>query len=723
MLAPIRGQIAEDSGCFPLRRGISPPGLSSLDSTLDSRRGSGSRPTTRGSPSEDFLLSIETPRTSRCHPGCFTPEVQERPDAGFRRLHSKEQQAAASPKGHGPILVRPCSRAGVDPLDRRGASSAPPVLPAPGEMQLVADSAASPNLWRRLQPELADSLKVLGRPHAIWPADLCRAVRKKAAQHPGPEEAVLLQKLQLCVKQATEYAFKRGSYQVDRADGPGYESVSLSQVLSPYPNVRWFDANSSAIEGTDPDLGKAVPPPLLVTDSSCFDIVCHLRGFGHLHRDIFVVTELLEFDAAGNLSFGTTSLRPHCAQLRTDFRRFYTQAAAQLKKGKASMQQSLCNMTLPKVFVAYDVSCIRGSQGHGYPFLASPVHCHIIATALWTNRPSLRIARSDAGDRITVYQESDSAQAYQLRLELVAHAALTAAGAGPETSAEWKPALILPVLGLGGNSFHPEDAVALAFKSFRRRFTQFFHSVYVCCGDRGPNYALSDFIESAVNKSVYMMAQNDTLAAKALPWHWDKREIQLSVASTRLEKIGQVLRLGPLYVVEIREDDRRVQERRKIAEKQQVHRFGSLRGYRQKRQMEAVEEIIKAQRRQGDWPADHVHVKLGGLRDHLMVLEENEEPNMRMQVQKSLSRAEEELASPRKGENDLAYLQELLVASTASTKQRATAWLLRPDQLPRRMSASTKTTVAIEAVKRSVDTRRRASVEDIAGSLDVQVAT
>ena len=23
----------------------------------------------------------------------------------------------------------------------------------------------------------------------------------------------------------------------------------------------------------------------------------------------------------------------------------------------------------------------------------------------------------------------------------------------------------------------------------------------VCCGDRGPNYALSDFIESAVNKS------------------------------------------------------------------------------------------------------------------------------------------------------------------------------------------------------------------------------
>ncbi|CAE7557559.1 Igfals [Symbiodinium natans] len=292
-----------------------------------------------------------------------------------------------------------------------------------------------------------------------------------------------------------------GRIPVDRAGGPGYEKIDLRQVLSPYPNVRWFDASSTAMEGTDPDLGKAVPPPLLVTDSSCFDIVCHLRGFGHLQRDIFVATELVEFDASGNLSFGQTSLRPHCAQLRCDFRRFYSQAEAQIKKGKTSIQQSLCNAMLPKVFVAYDVSCIRGSQGHGYPFLASPVRCHIIATALWTNRPSLRIARNDAGDRITVYGNGDEAQAYQNRLELIAHTALTAAGEGPETAPAHKPALILPVLGLGGNSFHPEDAVALAFRSFRRRFTQFFHSVYVCCGDRGPNYALSDFIESAVNKS------------------------------------------------------------------------------------------------------------------------------------------------------------------------------------------------------------------------------
>ena len=39
-----------------------------------------------------------------------------------------------------------------------------------------------------------------------------------------------------------------------------------------------------------------------------------------------------------------------------------------------------------------------------------------------------------------------------------------------------------------------------------------------------------------------MMAQNDSLAAKALPWHWDEKEIQMSVAAARLEKIGHHMR-------------------------------------------------------------------------------------------------------------------------------------------------------------------------------------
>mmetsp|Transcript_21165 Transcript_21165/g.49257 ORF Transcript_21165/g.49257 Transcript_21165/m.49257 type:complete len:731 (+) Transcript_21165:34-2226(+) len=722
MLAPIRGQIAEDTGCFQTRRGISPPVLSSLDSTLerDERKTSWSRPTTRGSPTDD-LLRLETPRTSRCHPGCFTPEVQERPDASFRRLEAPEQQGMASPSKGRPVGA--WAWQGLDPLDRRGAASAPPMLPAAGcEVQTTPEPCPSPGFWRRLQPELAESLKILGRPHAVWQADLCRAVRRKASEHPGPEEAALLQKLQFCVKQATEFALKRGHYQVDRSDGPGYRTVNLTQALSPYPFVQWFDTYTSFMEGTDLELGKAVPPPLLVTDSSSFDIVGHLRSFGHTNRDIFVVAELLEFDAEGSLTFGQTSLRPHCAQLRTDFRSFYLQAEAQLNKGRASMQQSLCDLNFPKVFVAHDVTCIRGSQGHGYPFLGSPVRCHIIATSLWTNRPSLRIARNESGERITVYKEGEDIKAYQLRLELCAHSALKAAGVGIDATPAQKPALILPVLGLGGNSFHPEDAVALALKAFRRRFAQFFHSVYVCCGDRGPNYSMSDFVEEAVNKSVYMMAQNDTLAAKALPWHWDKREIQLSVATARLEKIGQVLRLGPLYVVEVHED-RRTKERRKIAQKQEVHGFGTLRAYKQKRQMEAADELIKAQRRQGDWPADHVHVKLGGLQDHLVMLDEIEEMDQRrMQVQRSIRKVDEEINSPRRGENDLAYLQELLVASAKSTKQRATAWILRTDELPRRLSNNANSLDAARA-KRGSKAERRLSVEDFVASQDVMLAT
>mmetsp|Transcript_47851 Transcript_47851/g.85934 ORF Transcript_47851/g.85934 Transcript_47851/m.85934 type:complete len:148 (+) Transcript_47851:3-446(+) len=139
--------------------------------------------------------------------------------------------------------------------------------------------------------------------------------------------------------------------------------------------------------------------------------------------------------------------------------------------------------------------------------------------------------------------------------------------------------------------------------------------------------------------------------------------------------------------------------------------------------MEAADELIKAQRRQGDWPADHVHVKLGGLQDHLVMLDEIEEMDQRrMQVQRSIRKVDEEINSPRRGENDLAYLQELLVASAKSTKQRATAWILRTDELPRRLSNNANSLDAARA-KRGSKAERRLSVEDFVASQDVMLAT
>eukprot|EP00438_Fugacium_kawagutii_P022856 Skav220540 [mRNA] locus=scaffold1683:90303:96059:- [translate_table: standard] len=106
---------------------------------------------------------------------------------------------------------------------------------------------------------------------------------------------------------------------------------------------------------------------------------------------------------------------------------------------------------------------------------------------------------------------------------------------------------------------------------------------------------LQRFVQYAAPwQRVYMMAQNDSLAAKAMPWHWDQREIQMSIAASRLEKIGHHMRQGPTYVVKIK-NDRRSAERKQIVEKTEVHYgFGTLRAYHHRKQLEAADELIKA---------------------------------------------------------------------------------------------------------------------------------
>ncbi|CAJ1408035.1 unnamed protein product [Effrenium voratum] len=675
MLAPIRGQLAEDSGCFPTHRCSTP---------TESRR----TPRSRG-PWED-LARISAPRTSRCHPGCFSPELQDQPDVNFHRLPAAAQQAMASPRGHAERAW--ALREDLDPLDRSGAASAPPIL-AEVEVPQRPDTPA----FVRLPPELKEALKVLGRPHAPWPAELCREVRRKAAERPGAEEASLLQKLQQCVLQATETTFKRGCYQVEDSDRQG-RAIAMFVVRPLSILVHWSKTRCLEVR----DVGKAVVPPLLIADLSCLDVVARLRSWG-LSRKIVVVTELLEFDQTGCARFGVASQRPHCMALRSDFRRFQRQAELQQKRQKSTMQRTLCDWKMPQVFVAKDVTCIRGPQGDGYPFLLRPFQCDVLGMALWTDRPRLRNERDEKGELITVYSDADDAKAYELRLEMCALAALEE---GTDVDSSEQPVLVLPVIGLGGNSFHPQDSVVLALKSFRRRFTQYFHSVYVCCGDRGPNYALSDFIESAVNRSVYMMAHNDTLAAKALPWHWDQREIQLSIAAARLEKIGHHMRQGPTYVVSI-EEDRRTSERKQLVEKHHSANFGSLRAYYQRKQIEAAQEIIKAQRRQGDWPADLTHVKLGGLRDNLELSPEFANMDLRKRraselLNKSLSKVQDELDDPRPPRSDLSTLQDMMVSVRTSAKTRGfCGWLSKADNVARHMGCGQ---LLLEAKRRSRQT-------------------
>eukprot|EP00434_Breviolum_minutum_P016874 symbB.v1.2.014888.t1/scaffold1099.1/size138014/4 len=510
----------------------------------------------------------------------------------------------------------------------------------------------------------------------------------------------------------------------------------MKDILAPSLKVRWFNYANCKIPATKVDIGKAVPPPLIVSDAGCLDVVERLRSLElTATREIFVVTELFDFDNEGAPRFGVASQRPHCMTLRGDLRRYVHDAAMHMKRNKLTLQKVLGGWKLPQVFSASDVTCFRGSQGDGYPFLLRPFQFHCLCMALWTARPRLRTERDHLGERMTMYCDADDAKAYEVRLELCAHAALLAAG-GIELPKEEKPVLVLPVIGLGGSSFHPQDAIVLALKSFRRRFTQFFHSIYVCCGDRGPNYALSDFIESAVNRSAYMMALNDSLAAKALPWHWDQREIQMSVAASRLEKIGHHMRQGPTYVVKIH-DDRRSAERKQLVEKVEVqHGFGTLRAYHHRKKLQQADELIKAQRREGNWPADMVHVKLGGLRDNLELSPEFEDVEMSdleqrrrtsLQVKASMSKINEELhrdeTSPPLSplSKDLAALQELTLSVRSSSKTRTfSGWLAKADSVTQQLGSGGG--VLLHAKRRTVRTDS-ISVEAVVASEDVKLDT
>lgn len=723
MLGPIRGQLAEDAGCFP-RRSQTP--------IERSRRTPPLGRLSRGSPEE----LVQSPKTSRCHPGCISPELQESLEAQFCRLPAKAQQAVQSPRHYCPRDAT----AEREETNRSGATSAPPEL---GEgvaakaaqlycKQLLTEFRQEPpqtdlHTFIRLPKELKEALKVLGRPHAYWPAELCNELRRQALKRCGPEEAALLQKLQQCVKLATDFAFKRGFYEVET---DVRRKLWMKDVLAPSIQMRWFDYSNSQIPETKVDIGKGVPPPLLISDASCLDVVERLRSLPLTEkREIFVVTELLDFDVEGSARCGVALQRPHCMTLRADLQRFVHFAAMHMKRSpKRSLQAALCDWKLPQIFVASDVTCIRGSQGDGYPFLERPFQFHVVGMALWTARPRLRTERDYQGERMTMYCDSDDAKAYEVRLELCAHAALLAAG-GIELPKEEKPVLVLPVIGLGGSSFHPQDAVVLALKSFRRRFTQFFHSIYICCGDRGPNYSLSDFVESAVNRSAYMMALNDSLAAKALPWHWDQREIQMSIAASKLEKIGHHLRNGPAYVVKIK-DDRRSAERKQIVEKAEVHHgFGTLRAYHHRKKLQAADELIKAQRREGNWPADMVHVKLGGLRDNLELSPEFEDVQMSdlernrksLQVKLSVSKVNEELdASQPKSplSKDLGALQDLMLSLRSSSKTKTfSGWLSKADTVTQQMGAGGQ--LLLHAKRQS--RKDSVTVEEAVASEDVKL--
>jgi len=391
----------------------------------------------------------------------------------------------------------------------------------------------------------------------------------------------------------------------------------MGDVLCPSTKVRWYGRQNTAVKGTEDSIGKAVPPPLLVCDHAALDVAAKLRAQG-ITRPIMVVTELRDFDQAGAPQFPhQMSQLPHCVPLRTDFTRFCEEAKFQMVRSKTTIKDHMRAEQDAYAFFSQDVSVFRGSQNDGYPFLTEPFRIHTIACSLWTQRPSIKTV-SNNGARQVLYSTKEDVNLLIDRLNLIAHIALRETNGETQASPEDKPILILPVLGIGGASYHPQHSVAGILKAWRRRFTQFFHSVYVCCMDRGrSDYELSDLIDEQVNKTVYQIAENPTLADKALPWHWDKRELQLSVQGPKLEVIGNFLNAGEEADVESWRVSKRERERNQYQDLDPAKhvRKAKLRAYKERQDQRAVDDAIKNARREGNWLVENTDAKLGGLKN------------------------------------------------------------------------------------------------------------
>lgn len=522
--------------------------------------------------------------------------------------------------------------------DRSGATSAPPVIPsrlpaanqAWGEDRLLGESvqdtlagfstfsgSAMRSMRSQVNADMQSMLQLLGGPHSLWQPELWVETRVEAGKQPSPEEQTYLQKLHVCAKKSTDRALLQKLYQVaDKAIPGKVNRHDMRDILSPSTRVRWYGRQNTTMKGTDDGIGKAVPPPLLVCDHAALDVAAKLRAAG-ITRPIMVVTELRDFDQAGAPQFPhQMSQLPHCVPLRTDFSRFCEEAKFQMTHSKATIKDHMRAEQDAYAFFSQDVSVFRGPQQLGYPFLTEPFRIHTIACSLWTQRPTVKTVSAN-GQRQVLYSKKEDANLLIDRLNLIAHIALRETNGETQASPEDKPILILPVIGLGGGSFHPQHSVAGILRAWRRRFTRFFHSVYICCMDRGrSDYELSDLLDEQVNKTVYQIAENPSLAGKAMPWHWDRRELQLSVQGPKLEVIGNFLIGGVEAVVETWRIGKRERERSqyKMLPGQEQQK-GAMAAYKERQSQRAVDDTIKNARREGNWLVENTDAKLGGLKN------------------------------------------------------------------------------------------------------------
>mmetsp|Transcript_101234 Transcript_101234/g.158123 ORF Transcript_101234/g.158123 Transcript_101234/m.158123 type:complete len:1125 (+) Transcript_101234:71-3445(+) len=381
-----------------------------------------------------------------------------------------------------------------------------------------------------------------------WNADLWLRTRDTLLQSGDVRH---MNELWQSVLRSTEHAISQQSYKV------ASQTVQLCSASRLPTSLTWFGQENAGLSPISseslPDTenekhASAINPPVLVCAASPLDILVHLRKFFGEDQPIILVADLADFDKSGNADLSHSSaVRPQCLPLRTDFKRYATEAAACLKGGSSTMRSHLCARCDPYVFLCPNVSVFRGSREAGYPFLSTPIRTHVIATAQVEARPSVQMMFGSSGK--TEWYSDESAHAALLdRLNLISLVALNKAMGEKKASngeyAEERPILILGTFGCGGgrSGRHPHHAIANALKHFRRHFSPFFHSIFVCC-ERDGGYGDSTraaLLDRVINRQIYRTLDIPGSATNLAPWHWDIRQLQLCIRPSKLMKVCEL---------------------------------------------------------------------------------------------------------------------------------------------------------------------------------------
>jgi len=428
--------------------------------------------------------------------------------------------------------------------DLGGAAPPPKLVP------LAADSQKDATPVAQLQTDHAreaasvhqDVINELSRPNAVWSPQMFNAARLEMMQTGCWNK---LNELTGCVKTSTDYALRRQRciLAVDSARmGARPRQMDLSKFLHPAPQVEWFGRDNVVQNGTkEAALDKQIPPPILLSDASAVDVALTIQNLLGKSASVYMVAEQLEFAPSGELALDRIgSISPSCLPLRTDFRRFADIAASSSRRDTVSMKTHLCAASDAYVLHCPGVSIFRGSRDHGFPFLEEPVQVDVVLTAMSTMRPSVTLLHSVHGRKVEMYANEADQRALQHRLDLVASVALQES---QKTLTPTVPVLVLGMPGYSSGGRHPRDAMANVLKQWRRRFSPHFHTIFLCTGGRsgGVDSAFAQQADTAINKQVYRLLDDQSAKSNLLPWHWDTDVLRLAVAANKLLSIASLV--------------------------------------------------------------------------------------------------------------------------------------------------------------------------------------